>query len=38
VHGCIPCRSARNRRSGGVLSPKRCASPVHRTHPRWSST
>ncbi|EUA76461.1 hypothetical protein I553_7485 [Mycobacterium xenopi 4042] len=38
VHGCIPTRNARGKRSGGELSPERCASPVHRTPPRWSST
>ncbi|EUA54483.1 hypothetical protein I553_1267 [Mycobacterium xenopi 4042] len=38
MHGCIPTRNARGKRSGGELSPERCASPVHRTPPRWSST
>ncbi|EFP14989.1 hypothetical protein TMBG_02981 [Mycobacterium tuberculosis SUMu002] len=38
VRGCIRYGSARNKRFGGGLSQERCASPVRRTHPQWSST
>jgi len=38
VRGCTLTSSAYAKQSDGERSAERCASPVHRTPPRWSSS